>query len=130
MSHKVSPFTRGGDSGDVKTMARPFRGTGFASHTKTLKIVGFCDFQLSPFPTIGKGFGKRFEAFLARKVGWSVKNLPSQEDNPMEVSVDDETSVGLEGELETSLLVWLDRRKGGFTFLVVDVKTRQRSEGT
>ena len=48
----------------------------------------------------------------------------------MEVSFDDETSVGLEGELETSLLVWLDRRKGGFPFFVVDVKTRQRSEGT
>ncbi len=58
----MSPLPRGGDSGDVKTMARPFRGTGFASHTKTLKIVGFCDFQLSPVPMIGKGFGKRFEA--------------------------------------------------------------------
>ena len=86
--------------------------------------------RLSPLPKIGEGFGEWSEAFLARKVGWSVKNLPSQEDNPMEVLFDDETSVGLEGELETSLLVWLDRRKGGFAFLVVDVKTRQRSEGT
>ena len=86
--------------------------------------------RLSPLPEIGEGFGEWSEAFLARKVGWSVKNLPSQEDNPMEVSVDDETSVGLEGELETSLLVWLDRRKSGLTFFIVDVKTRQRSEGT
>ena len=30
---KMSPFERGGESGDVKTMARPFGGTGFASHT-------------------------------------------------------------------------------------------------
>ena len=43
-------------------MARPFRGTGFASHTKTLKIVGFCDFQLSPLPKIGEGFGEWSEA--------------------------------------------------------------------
>ena len=59
-------------------MARPFRGTGFASHTKTLKIVGFCDFQLSPLPKIGEGFGEWSEAFLARKVGWSVKKVQGE----------------------------------------------------
>ena len=52
-----------------KIMARPFRGTGFASHTKTLKMRVSRNFQLSPFPTIGKGFGKRFEALLAKRVG-------------------------------------------------------------
>ena len=55
--------------------------------------------RLSPLPKIGEGFGEWSEAFLARKVGWSVKNLPSQEDNPTEVSLDNETSIGLEGEL-------------------------------
>jgi hypothetical protein len=43
-------------------MARPVRGTGFASHTKTLTERASSRSQLSPFPTIGKGFGKRFEA--------------------------------------------------------------------
>jgi hypothetical protein len=31
---------------------------------------------------IGKGFGKRFEAFLARKVGWSVKTISFQKKIP------------------------------------------------
>ena len=48
----VSPFPRGGDSRDVGNHGSPRRGTGFASHTKTLKIDGFCDFQLHP-PHIG-----------------------------------------------------------------------------
>ena len=52
----VSPFPRGGDSRDVGNHGSPRRGTGFASHTKTLKIVGFCDFQLHP-PHIGGGLG-------------------------------------------------------------------------
>ena len=30
---------------------------------------------LSPLPEIGEGFREWFEAFLARKVGWSVKSL-------------------------------------------------------
>ena len=29
--------------------------------------------RLSPLPEIGEGFREWFEAFLARKVGWSVK---------------------------------------------------------
>ena len=44
-----------------------------ASHTKTLKMRVSRNFQLSPLPKIGEGFGEWSEAFLARKVGWSVK---------------------------------------------------------
>ena len=62
MSPVMSPFARGGDSRDVKTMARPFRGTGFASHTKTLKMRVSRNFQLSPLPKIGEGFGEWSEA--------------------------------------------------------------------
>ena len=66
----LSPFSRGGDSGDVGNHGSPRRGTGFASHTKTLKIGGFCDFQLSLLPTIGERFGEWFEALLrTRRVG-------------------------------------------------------------
>ena len=43
-------------------MARPFRGTGFASHTKTLKMRVSRNFQLSPLPKIGEGFGEWSEA--------------------------------------------------------------------
>ena len=31
--------------------------------------------RLSPLPEIGEGFGEWSEAFLARKVGWSVKKV-------------------------------------------------------
>ncbi len=118
--------------------------------------------RLSPLPKIGEGFGEWSEAFLARKVGWSVKGVlgiakrqsragvdgspeaclgkkcraealqepPWKGGGPREVSLDDETSLGLEGELDKVFLPWFQGRKGGFTFLVVDVKTRQRSEGT
>ena len=36
----LSPFSRGGDSGDVGTNGSPV-GHRLASHTKTLKIIGF-----------------------------------------------------------------------------------------
>ena len=65
--------------------------------------------RLSPLPKIGEGFGEWSEAFLARKVGWSVKKSAGQSPalgpfarvgaSPMEVSLDDETSIGLEGKL-------------------------------
>ena len=71
-----------------------------------------------------------FVSFRKESRAEALQEAPRKGASLMEVLFDDETSVGLEGELETSLLVWLDRRKGGLTFLVVDVKTRQRSEGT
>ena len=49
----LSPFTRGGDSRDVRTNGSP-EGHRLASHTKTLKIGGFRDFQLHP-SHIGEG---------------------------------------------------------------------------
>ena len=50
-------------------MARP-KGTGFASHTKTLKIIGFRDFQLSPFPGKGEGvWGSGSKPLLKDKKG-------------------------------------------------------------
>ena len=59
MNHDVlmalSPFSRGGDSRDVRTNGSP-EGHRLASHTKTLKIIGFRDFQLHP-PHIGGGLG-------------------------------------------------------------------------
>ena len=69
-------------------MARP-KGTGFASHTNARRFAAlatngtqepcrravFPRRQLSPLPKIGEGFGEWSEAFLARKVGWSVKPL-------------------------------------------------------
>jgi hypothetical protein len=74
----VSPFTRGGASGDVGKDGSPRRGTGFASHTKTLKIGGFRDFQLHP-PHIGGGLGGGgcfFASFFAPK---KVRNMGFRE---------------------------------------------------
>ena len=45
----------------IKYHGSPRRGTGFASHTKTL-ILGRAQNQLSPLPKIGEGFGKWSEA--------------------------------------------------------------------
>ena len=45
-------------------MARP-QGVNFASHTKTLKIDGFCDFQLHP-SHIGEPMEQREPSCLAR----------------------------------------------------------------
>ena len=57
----LSPFARGGDSRDIENHGSP-EGHRLASHTKTLKIIGFRDFQLSPLPMIGEGFREWFEA--------------------------------------------------------------------
>jgi len=57
----LSPFPRGGDSRDIENHGSP-EGHRLASYTKTLKIGGFCDFQLSPLPMIGEGFREWFEA--------------------------------------------------------------------
>ena len=55
---------------DKKKKVHP-QGESFVNLTKTLKIDGFCDFQLSLLPTIGERFREWFEAFLrTRKVGW------------------------------------------------------------
>ena len=64
----LSPFTRGGDSRDVRTNGSP-EGHRLASHTQPLKIGGFCDFQLHP-PHIGGGLGGGgcfFASFFAPK---------------------------------------------------------------
>jgi hypothetical protein len=53
---EMSPFSRGGESGDVKTMARPFRGTGFASHTyETLMEGGLCPESIKPLAKDWRG---------------------------------------------------------------------------
>ena len=46
----------------LKIYGSPRRGTGFASHTKTLKMRVSRNFQLSPLPKIGEGFGEWSEA--------------------------------------------------------------------
>ena len=45
----------------IKYHGSPRRGTGFASHTKTL-ILGRAQNQLSPLPKIGEGLGEWSEA--------------------------------------------------------------------
>ncbi len=50
-------------------MARPFRGTGFASHTKTLMERASSRNQLSPLPEIGEGVGEWSEALSYGKRG-------------------------------------------------------------
>ena len=58
----VSPFSRGGDSRDVKKPSRVPR------YQKGLKVVGFCDFQVKPLPWRGhRGLGYRLKPLLMKK---------------------------------------------------------------
>ena len=69
MIPKVSPFARGGDSGDVKTMARPEGAQALRAIPKPCRRAVFPRRQLSPLPKIGEGFGEWSEALLAKRVG-------------------------------------------------------------
>ena len=69
----------------AQAFLRPFgskRHSRAASHTKTLKIVGLCDFQLSPLPKIGEGFGgleksafQKAHFWKKRKNIWTFEGL-------------------------------------------------------
>ena len=65
------PFQGRGRGRGVGKHGSPRRGESLRAIPKTLKIVGFRDFQLSPLPKIGEGFGEWFEVLLrTRRIRW------------------------------------------------------------
>ena len=60
--HRMSPFPRGGDSGDVRKISRVPR------YQKVLKVVGLCDFQVKPrLFEKRRGLVKRLKPLLMKK---------------------------------------------------------------
>ena len=60
--HRMSPFPRGGDSGDERKISRVPR------YQKVLKVVGLCDFQVKPrLFEKRRGLVKRLKPLLMKK---------------------------------------------------------------